>query len=58
MSLPDDYDFGVDLPATIKLEGGKVLRLVGCLVGAEKEVAFFKTMTEEEWKEEMEVEDE
>jgi hypothetical protein len=58
MSLPEDFDFSVDLPCTIKTGTGKCLRFVG-VRGQEDDTQaiFVKVITEEEWLEELGIED-
>lgn len=53
MQLPEDYDIAVDLPANIKLGNEKVLKIVGAIATDETQVIFVKTITEEEYLEEI-----
>lgn len=58
MSLPEDYDLALELPATINL-GGKVMRVTESRTTSdEKQVIFVKMMTEDEYAEELGIEEE
>jgi hypothetical protein len=56
--ISDEYDFSVELPANIAV-GGKILKLVKSRTGEDdKQVVFCKLLTEEEYAEELGLEDE
>lgn len=57
MSLPEDFDFALELPATLNL-GGKYVKLIEARGATDnKQVVFIKIVTEEEYMEEMGIEE-